>query len=176
MQIQEAIAYAEVIHHREWREGHHPLPYLSHIFEVLTNLRHVGQVTDDEMLCAAALHDTVESGRTNQEILTTKFGERVASLVIELTRHEPNSKQLEGLSKPEIWQLRSDMLLADIATMTDDAKIIKLADRLSNLREALRQKKGKKLDRYLEQTQKILKIVPERLNPPLWQLIEALSR
>ena len=42
---------------------------------------------------------------------------------------------------------------------------------LANLLDARRTKRGGKLKRYLRQTEAILKIVPRRVNPPLWDAI-----
>lgn len=77
------------------------------------------------------------------------------------------------MSKAEIWALRSDMLLAEIAQMSPDAQQIKLADRLSNLREGFRTKAGEKLARYIRQSRQILEIIPREVNPGLWDAIEA---
>jgi (p)ppGpp synthase/HD superfamily hydrolase len=75
------------------------------------------------------------------------------------------------MEKDAIWQLRADMLLVEITRMSPDAQTIKLADRLANVRDAKRAKKGKKLNRYLWQTNEILKIIPRERNEGLWEAI-----
>jgi (p)ppGpp synthase/HD superfamily hydrolase len=60
--------------------------------------------------------------------------------------------------------------------MSSPAQAVKLADRLSNLREAFRSKKGKKLERYVSQSRKILEIVPAAVNPGLWSAISETIR
>jgi (p)ppGpp synthase/HD superfamily hydrolase len=120
---------------------------------------------------AAVLHDTLEDTDAKREQIEAEFGRRVASLVEDLTRKEPSEEEIDGLSTDEIWSLRSNMLLDEIGEMGLEAQAIKLADRLSNVREALRTKKGKKLDRYLDQSKRILKIVPKSVNPGLWKEI-----
>jgi len=55
--------------------------------------------------------------------------------------------------------------------MPPDVWPIKLADRLSNVREAKQTKKGAKRERYLGQTRAILKIIPLDINPALWEAI-----
>ena len=169
-----AIREAAKLHSGQFRDGEEPLPYIVHPVEVLTNLRTVGGVTDEEMLVAAALHDTIEEANAALGKLTEKFGERAGRLVWELTRVEPTKEQTKGMTAEQKWRLRSDMLLDEIAQMSDDAKVIKLADRLSNLREALRTRNGERLERYMTQTRDILVVIPRELNPPLWDAVQAL--
>jgi (p)ppGpp synthase/HD superfamily hydrolase len=171
--LQEAVAVAARVHGDEDREGETPLPYLSHVMDVLQNLRYVGGVTDQDLLVAAALHDTVESGGIKLSEIQSKFGSRVGGLVGELTRREPGQTETAGMTRDEIWTLRSSILLAEIQGMSDDAQKVKLADRLSNVQEGKRSKTKKKLDRYLAQSRKILEIIPRKRNPGLWDAIKA---
>lgn len=173
MSIEAAIEFSLRAHAAQHREGVYPLPYVTHPIEVLLNLRYTGGVTDTAMLQAAVLHDTVETGRCSLEQIAKQFGHQVAGLVAELTRSEPDETQTSGLSKPEIWELRSTMLLSDIRRMSAEAQTIKLADRLSNVQDAVRLKSPKKLKRYLGQTRQILEIVPKAVNPGLWDAIYA---
>jgi (p)ppGpp synthase/HD superfamily hydrolase len=169
--LDEAIQLAVKLHAGQARDGDDPLPYIVHPIEVLANLRNVGRVTDEDMLVAAVLHDTVEESDADLDKISHQFGKHVKELVKELTRREPKKKQTEGLSLEEVWMLRSDILLEEIAKMSHDAQAIKLADRLSNVQEALRTKQGDKLSRYLAQTVQILDTVPKEVNPALWQAI-----
>ncbi len=171
--LQEALIYAAEIHKGQDRDGEVPLPYISHPIEVLINLRYVGGCTDEDMLCAAALHDVIEESNIDLADIQAKFGSRVASLVKELTRQEPSEEERAGKSKDEIWQMRAEWLLEEIRHMSTDAQQVKLADRLSNLIEAHRTKGLKKLARYEWQTHEILKIVPKEVNPGLWESIAA---
>ncbi len=169
--LDEAILVAAKLHNGQVRDGEKPLPYIVHPIEVLSNLRYVGHVIDEDMMVTAVLHDTVEESGTDLDKIGKQFGKRVKALVAELTRREPKKKEIAGLSLEEIWTLRSDMLLEEIAKMSGDAKTIKLADRLSNLKEALRTKFGDKLDRYLAQTAQILDAIPREVNPSLWDAL-----
>jgi len=153
------------------RDGDHPLPYIVHPIEVLSNLRYVGRVIDEDLLCVAILHDVLEETSATPEAIEEAVGHRVRELVVELTRKEPSAEETDGMSKPEIWQLRSKMLLGEIEKMSPDAQQVKLADRLSNVQEAKRTKSKEKLERYLAQTKKILKIVDHSINPFLWDAI-----
>jgi guanosine-3',5'-bis(diphosphate) 3'-pyrophosphohydrolase len=169
--VQKAIEQATVLHRGQFRDGEDPLPYATHPIEVLINLRNVGGVTDDDLLCAAALHDTVEEGVTTFENIESDFGPRVRSLVQELTRREPGPDETKGLDEDQIWSLRAGILLDEIRRMSAEAQSIKLADRLANVKDAKRVKKGKKLERYLRQSREILKVVPESVNPGLWNAL-----
>ena len=171
--LHQAISFAVNAHSGLDREGESPLPYFSHPMEVLQNLRYVGGVTDPDLLCVAVLHDVVEQSLLQAADVRTKFGSRIAGLVAELTRKEPTPAETQGMDKADVWWLRSQMLLAEISRMSPEAQTVKLADRLSNIREAKRTKRADKLKRYLTQTEQILEIVPESVNPGLWNAVQA---
>lgn len=145
------------------------LPYIAHPLEVMSLLRYVGGVRDEALLAAAALHDVVESGATTLEEIEARLGPEIAFHVGQMTRREPTEQEVAGLDKDAIWSLRSELLLEDIRKMSRETWPLKLADRLSNLREARHAKKGKKLARYRKQTRRILEIIPESANPGLWR-------
>lgn len=169
--LAKAIRLAVRWHDGEDREGHHPLPYVTHPMEVLLNLRYVGGETDEDLLCAAALHDVVEETDVKVSEIADEVGERVGALVKELTRGEPPASETQGKSKDEIWQIRAELLLEEISKMSPAAQRVKLADRLSNLEDAYRTKQGYKLERYIWQTRRITEIVPREVCPGLWDAI-----
>lgn len=174
-QLEIAIAFATEAHQGQFCDGDIPLPYIFHPVEVVLNLHDVGGIVDEDMLIAGILHDTIEHGGTSLQDIVLLFGDTVAALVKGVTREEPSPAQTEGLSSDEIWTLRANMLLEEIATkMSDEHHIIKLADRLANLKSALRTKKGRKLKRYLTHTEAMLRIIPKETNPPLWKAIKNL--
>lgn len=168
-----AILFAAKRHSGQRRDGTWGLPYITHPIEVLTGLRHVGEITDETMLCAAVLHDLIEETKTKPSEIRTRFGEEVSRLVVELTRREPSSEETEGLNKDQVWSLRSGILLAEIAKMGSQAQAIKLADRLANVHDARHSKESTKYSRYLVQTREILEIIPREVNPALWNAIQA---
>ncbi len=171
--LQRAVKWAARQHFGQWREGDSPLPYLQHPIDVMTRVRYTGGVTDDVVLCAAVLHDTLEETQAQDEEIVEKFGPDVAALVRELTRSEPTLDEVAGLEKDEVWQLRADRLLAEVEAMSPAAQTVKLADRLSNLEEAVRTKAGPKLDRYVWQSRRLLGVVPREVNPQLWDALSA---
>lgn len=152
------------------------MPYAFHPIEVATLVRDVGGVADKTVLCATLLHDVVEATAVDNAEIVREFGKRVGKLVAELTRREPPASQTVGMSADELWELRAAMLLEDISRMGRDAWTVKLADRVSNVREARRTKTPKKFARYLLQTDRILAVIPRSANPPLWDLLTAEAR
>lgn len=168
-----AVEMAFKAHEGAMLEGEAPVPYIAHPIEVLMNLRYVGEVIDPDMLCAAALHDTVEAEGVTLDQIERELGGNVRALVAELTRKEPDPQQIANMSKDEVWQMRADMLVEEISKMSDAAQQIKLADRLANVRAAHRLKTGKKLRRYLAQTKQILQVIPRNRNRALWDAIKS---
>jgi GTP diphosphokinase / guanosine-3',5'-bis(diphosphate) 3'-diphosphatase len=169
--IDQAVEMAARWHHGERRDGDSALPYFTHPIEVLIQLRHIGQVTDEELWCAAVLHDVLEDSDATQEEIEFVAGQRVLDLVVELTRREPTEEERLTKSKDEIRKIRSDWLLEEISRMSRDAQTIKLADRLTNFREGTRSRTTEKMIRYAGQTKKILEIIPRTVNPPLWEAL-----
>lgn len=171
--VQEAIEFAAAKHRGTDRDGDDPLPYIVHPIEVLSFARLIGGVTNEDLLVAAALHDTIEDTDATYEEIAERFGSQVAEYVQGLTREEPTEAQRRDKSKDEIWTMRSEMLLKEIGEMSRAILPIKLSDRLSNVREGKKTKRGPKIERYLRQTRRILQIVPREINPPLWDAIQA---
>ena len=80
--------------------------------------------SDDSMLAAALLHDTIEDTSVTEADVKKEFGDRIAKLVVELT----------DISKPEDGNraTRKAMDRDKLAKVSDDAQTIKLADLISN--------------------------------------------
>ena len=58
-------------------------PYTNHLVEVMNIVRTVK--SDDSMLAAALLHDTIEDTSVTEADVKKEFGDRIAQLVVELT-------------------------------------------------------------------------------------------
>ena len=170
--IDRAMDFAVKVHRGQHRDGVPALPYVSHVVDVLNKLRYVGRVEDESMLCAALLHDVIEESGVGRSELEREFGGDVAGLVLQLTREEPGTSDLEGKTEAEIRDLRSRLLLDGVRKMDARAHAIKLADRLSNLLAAEATRPKKKLKRYVSQSREILEIVPPRANPALWSALD----
>lgn len=123
--IEEAYLFAKGAHEGQFRKSGEP--FIMHPVEVaiiLSDLR-----MDSDTLRAAVLHDTVEDTEYTLEDVRQKFGDTVAELVDGVTKI--NSLEIESLSHAQVNNLRK-MLMA----MSNDIRviIIKLADRLHNMR------------------------------------------
>ncbi len=79
---------------------------------------------DPNVLAAALLHDTVEDTDTTREELREEFGAVIDDLVAEVT----DDKTLDS-------PVRKDAQVAHAPHLSDGAKVIKLADKISNVRE-----------------------------------------
>lgn len=176
--LQEALVFAAKHHRGQDRDGSFPLPYLTHPVDVLCRLRYVGGVVDEEVLVSAVLHDLIEETDLTLQEIGDRFGARVAQLVHEMTREEPDATVRAQLDKSALWELRTKLLLQEIRErMTDEARTVKLADRLSNLSEAARTRSPERLDKYIRQTRMILDAIPRAVNPALWDaLTEEVNR
>jgi len=166
--LHKAVRFAAKAHKRQDRDGKSPLPYVTHPIEVLSLVRYQADVVDEEILCAAALHDIVEETEYDLSDIADRFGSRVAGLVKELTREEPETM---GLPEAEVAKIRNSVMMAEIDRMSDEAKIIKLADRCSNLAAAFKSKTGDKLQKYIKQSREILDHIDRKICPPLWDRI-----
>lgn len=173
VRLESAILWAVEVHGGEVRDGPRAIPYVAHPIEVLCLVRYAGGVTDEDVLCAAVLHDVVESGKVIHEEVEARFGPRTSALVRELTRTEPSEEAVAGLAESEVWSLRAELLVEDVRSMSPEAQAIKLADRLSNLAVALATKEGPKLKRHLRLTRKLMKAIPKDVNPNLRALLKA---
>jgi len=170
--VHKALKRAVKAHKKQDRDGEAPLPYATHPVDVLNLLRYDADVTDEEILAAALLHDVVEETDVELGDIEEEFGARVARIVGELTREEPDRT---GLSAEEIWQVRTQVMLEEIDRMSDEAKLIKLADRASNLRSALLTRTADALNNYIRQSHIILDHIDREICPILWDRVKDLA-
>ena len=113
-----ALTYA-VDKYKTLTRKHGP-PYIVHPIRMTSILRAVGfsEFVQEDMMIAALLHDLLEDTDITVEEIRNQFGKKVASIVKELT-------------KPE--QINKDEWLKSLETASNEAKIIKMADRIDNL-------------------------------------------
>lgn len=122
--ILNAAKFAAWKHKKQKRKDAEGTPYINHPLEVADMLTRVGRVNDPEVLAAALLHDTIEDTQTSPEEIRTAFGDRVLSLVQECTDDK-------SLPKEE----RKRLQVVNAPHKSDEAKLIKIADKISNLRD-----------------------------------------
>jgi GTP diphosphokinase / guanosine-3',5'-bis(diphosphate) 3'-diphosphatase len=122
--ILRAAAFAAEKHTGQNRKGASGRPYINHPLEVASTLVSTGGVRDPEVVMAALLHDTVEDCGVSFEELEQMFGRRVSEIVRELT--DDNS-----LPKAE----RKRLQVEHAPYLSPEARQVKLADKISNIRE-----------------------------------------
>lgn len=124
-QIIKAINFAFASHNGQMRK-YTNLPYIMHPVRVSMRVSRIERATD-EMICAAVLHDVLEDTPVEYDEILSEFGEKVASLVSQLTN------TTKGLQFPRSVRRRMDH--DRIEKCSGEAKLIKLCDRLDNISE-----------------------------------------
>lgn len=121
-----AAAFAAHKHSSQRRKDATASPYINHPLALANVLANEGGVEDVVTLCAALLHDTVEDTDTTRDELVQVFGEDVAGVVMEVTDDK-------SLPKAERKRLQAE----HAAHISPKAQLVKLADKISNLRDIL---------------------------------------
>jgi guanosine-3',5'-bis(diphosphate) 3'-pyrophosphohydrolase len=121
--VSEAAELAARRHNGQQRKGRGGEPYLNHLAEVANLLSMASQGEDAELVAAGWLHDTIEDTETTHDELAQRFGLRVAGLVEECT---------DDMSLPKSERRRAQVV--DAPHKSDGAKLVKIADKISNIR------------------------------------------
>jgi len=119
-----ALAFAAAKHKDQRRKDVDASPYINHPIALADILCNEGHVTDIGVICAALLHDTVEDTATEPEELEAEFGKAIRNIVMEVTDDKT-------LPKEE----RKQAQIKHAAGLSDKAKLVKLADKIANLRD-----------------------------------------
>jgi GTP diphosphokinase / guanosine-3',5'-bis(diphosphate) 3'-diphosphatase len=100
---------------------------------------------DTETLCAALLHDTVEDTSASLEEVRRQFGEEIATLVDGVTK-------LTGITFQSRDEAQAENYRKMMVAMASDVRVIliKLADRLHNMRTIGAMPKQKQIDKAKE--------------------------
>lgn len=124
--IHAAYMFAAKVHQEQKRRSGEP--YINHPVEVANILAHEYRM-DEDVICAALLHDTVEDTAATKEDVSQHFGKPVAELVDGVTKL--TNIDISSMDEKQALNLRK-MFLA----MSKDIRVIliKLADRLHNMR------------------------------------------
>jgi GTP diphosphokinase / guanosine-3',5'-bis(diphosphate) 3'-diphosphatase len=104
-----------------------------------------GMRLDTETLCAALLHDTVEDTQASIEEVRERFGEEIAQIVDGVTK-------LTGISFQSHDEAQAENYRKMMVAMATDVRVIliKLADRLHNMRTIEAMPKQKQMDKARE--------------------------
>ena len=137
--LDRAIVFAVRAHHDTERRGK-GFPYIVHPMEAMEIVATI--TSDQELLAAAALHDTIEDTDVTVEDIRREFGNRVAELV-----HAESDRFTEGVSEEDSWHDRKQAAIDRLSNASHDAKIVAMGDKLSNMRAIWRdyQTKGDEL-------------------------------
>jgi len=120
-----ALAFAADKHRDQRRKNVKASPYINHPISLADILCNEAHITDVNVICEALLHDTVEDTETTAEELAIEFGQQISDIVMDVT----DDKTIEDK------QRRKQLQIEHAAHISDPAKLVKLADKISNLRD-----------------------------------------
>ena len=128
--LDRAIIFAVKAHSGTERRGK-GYPYIVHPLEAVEIV--ATMTNDQELLAAAALHDTVEDTDVTIEQIRTEFGDRIAALVAAESDEIP-----AGVSEEDSWHTRKQAAIDRLGKASLEAKMVALGDKLSNMRAIAR--------------------------------------
>lgn len=124
--IVKAAHFASEKHKSQRRKDADASPYINHPLALANVLATEGGIDNPDVICAALLHDTIEDTNTTADELTTHFGPKVTSIVLEVT----DDKSLDKA-------VRKEEQVRHAPHISLEAKLVKLADKICNLRDIL---------------------------------------
>jgi GTP diphosphokinase / guanosine-3',5'-bis(diphosphate) 3'-diphosphatase len=152
--VLKAMRRAEIAHEGQMRDDGRP--YATHPAEVVRILVGRGHMKPD-VLAAAYLHDVLEDTDVTRDELVAEFGEEIVGIVHEVT----------NIGRPgRPFEEKQAVLLDHARQMTPRAKLVKLADRLHNLRD-LGNWPAWKQERYARATFELLEALTPVPDPGL---------
>jgi (p)ppGpp synthase/HD superfamily hydrolase len=110
-------------HVHQRRKGPPKEPYINHLLEVAMLVAQASGGNDPTLVIAALLHDAIEDSEVPAELIASTFGEEAASIVKEVT---------DDKSLPK--EVRKNRQVETASHKSPKAKLLKLADKTSNLR------------------------------------------
>ena len=122
--IIDALAFASHAHRDQRRKGVEASPYVSHPIALARILAVEGGVVDPVVIAGALLHDTVEDCDVTPAELEARFGAEVARVVGEVTDDKTLPKAR-----------RKELQVEHAAHISPQAKLVKLADKIANVRD-----------------------------------------
>lgn len=161
-----AARFAAHHHQDQRRKGHRQRPYLNHCIEVAELLANVGGVSDPILLAGALLHDVIEDTSATTEDVRAAFGDEVLALVLEVTDDK-------ALPKAE----RKRLQVERAPHKSERARLLKLADKISNLRDLVEDSPEWPVERCVEYVTWARAVVaPMRdASPPLAALFDEVA-
>lgn len=126
VRLARAVDFAARKHTNQKRKGAAAEPYLNHLTEVALMVAEATEGRDLVAVMGAYLHDTIEDTNATREELEDEFGAEVAALVAEVTDDKSRPK-----AERKATQVRS------APHKSERAKLVKIADKISNLNSLL---------------------------------------
>ncbi len=122
--IIQALSFAAQKHRDQRRKDVNTSPYINHPIALASVLVNEAGIEDVAVVCGALLHDTVEDTETTPEELEQVFGPQIRAIVMDVT----DDKTLEK-------HIRKQRQIEHAAHACREAKLVKLADKICNLRD-----------------------------------------
>jgi guanosine-3',5'-bis(diphosphate) 3'-pyrophosphohydrolase len=123
-QFIDAVAFAATKHRAQRRKDVEASPYINHPIALAHVLACEANVSDERVLIAAILHDTIEDTETSFEELRERFGLPIAETVAEVS---------DDTTLPRLR--RKALQIEHAPRLSKHAKLVKLADKICNLRD-----------------------------------------
>lgn len=124
--VTKAMEFAADKHRGQSRKDEKNTPYINHPISLAHLLSDVGDITDAYVIAAALLHDTVEDTDATIDEIEDVFGNKIMNIVKEVTDDK-------SLPSPE----RKRLQIENAAHISHEAKLVKLADKISNLEDMI---------------------------------------
>jgi guanosine-3',5'-bis(diphosphate) 3'-pyrophosphohydrolase len=121
-----ALEFAADRHRDQRRKDAGRSPYINHLISVAFLISNTGGITDPVVLSAAVLHDVVEDAGATPGEIEGLFGAEVRAIVAEVS----DDKTLERAE-------RKRLQVECAPRMSRVAKLVKLADKIANLRDVI---------------------------------------
>ena len=152
--INRAYEYGKKMHEKQVRASGDP--YFTHpleVAEIMTEFR-----MDEAAICTAMLHDTVEDTEATLEDIRKNFGEEIARLVDGVTK-------LSKIEFQTAQEKQAENFRKLVLAMSEDIRVllVKLADRLHNMRTLHFIPKPEKKKRIAAETLEIYAPLAERI-------------
>jgi guanosine-3',5'-bis(diphosphate) 3'-pyrophosphohydrolase len=126
IRIARALDFAARKHVDQRRKGERQEPYINHLAEVARMLAEVTGGNDPDLVIAGLLHDCIEDQGVSPDELGAAFGKTVAGIVREVTDDKKLAKEV-----------RKQLQVETAPKKSPQAKMLKIADKTSNLRAIL---------------------------------------
>lgn len=161
--VRKACEFAEEAHRGQTRdEG---TSYFEHPFRVACSLARMLEKPDEVIIATALLHDTLEDcPRITEKMLQETFGSEIAGNIRWLSK--------EPMPDPKNREKRDDEYYGRLEGASCEIRLVKMADRLDNLKSLHLSPRKNKIRRYVDATRKYLLPAAKRDFPAIAQKME----